>query len=383
MSGADPAPTRSGRARRLAAIVVKESIQVVRDPSSIIVAFVLPLILVFIFGYGLSLDADDLRIALVLKDGSPEARSLADGFLASGYFDVRAVARDRREVEPELVAGRIRGYVVIGADFARRLAAGGPAPVQVIADGAEPNTARFVHNYARGVLSSWLELRGIEQARPAGPPIELEPRFWFNPELASRNFLVPGSIAIIMTLIGTLLTALVVAREWERGTMEALMATPIGIAELLVGKLVPYFLLGIAAMALCVLLALGLFGVPLRGSFAALTLVSAVFLLAALGQGLLISAVSKNQFVASQLALMSGFLPSFLLSGFIFEISSMPAPIRALTYAVQARYLVSSLQTIFLAGDVWALLLPNMGAMLLIAAIFLLASARSTRKRLQ
>jgi ABC-2 type transport system permease protein len=272
---------------------------------------------------------------------------------------------------------------VIPETFSARLRTdGAQALVQVIADGAEPNTAAFVQNYARGALQSWLQVRGISEARETGPLIELEQRVWYNPSLASRNVLVPGSIAVIMTLIGTLLTALVVSREWERGTMEALMATPIGIIELLVGKLVPYFLLGLVSMAICVALALTLFGVPLRGSFWVLVLATAVFLLAALGQGLLISSAARSQFVASQLAVISGFLPAFLLSGLIFEISSMPLPVQALSHVVQARYFVTVLRTLFLTGDVWPLLLPNLAAMLAIAAVFFGLSARVTRKRL-
>lgn len=256
----------------------------------------------------------------------------------------------------------------------------GPSCRSLPADGSEPNTASFVQNYARGVVATWQRQRG-EGASPAAP-IAVEQRFWFNPELASRFFLVPGSIAIVMTLIGTLLTALVVAREWERGTMEAIMATPVTVPALLAGKLLPYFLLGLASMALCTGIAVLLFGVPLRGSVLALLALAVAFLCPALGQGLLISAVTKNQFVASRVALLTGFLPAFLLSGFLFEIGSMPRPIQWLTYAVPASYLVPSLQTVFLTGDVWELLARNTAAMLGIGALFFAAAARTTSKRL-
>jgi ABC-2 type transport system permease protein len=376
-----PGPSRRDRWRRLRALVVKETLQIVRDPSSILIAVVLPLILLFLFGYGVSLDANRLRIGIAIESASPAARELAAAFRASRFFDAR-VDQDRRAFVPDLVAGRIRGIVVIPATFtsAIALADGGPR-IQVITDGSEPNTASFVQNYARGVVATLLAQRVAEgQRRP--PPIAAVPRFWFNPGLESRFFLVPGSIAIVMTLIGTLLTALVVAREWERGTMEAMMATPIGVAELLLGKLLPYFGLALASMALCTLVAVLLFGVPLRGSVGALLLLSVAFLCPALGQGLLISAVTKNQFVASQIALLSGFLPAFLLSGFIFEIPSMPVPIQWLTTIVPARYLIPSLQTVFLAGDVWPLFLRDIGAMLLIGLAFFALAARSTRKRL-
>jgi ABC-2 type transport system permease protein len=216
----------------------------------------------------------------------------------------------------------------------------------------------------------------------ADSAIRIESRFWYNPELKSRNFLVPGSIAIIMALIGTMLTALVIAREWERGTMETMMATPVTITQILLGKLIPYFIMGIGSMTICTLVATLFYGVPFRGSFFALLAATSIFLLGALGQGLLISAVSKDQFVASQIAIISGFLPALMLSGFIFEISSMPEPIQWLTHIFAARYFVTCLQTLFLTGDVWPLLLSCMGAMLLISLVFFGLTARKTRKRL-
>jgi ABC-2 type transport system permease protein len=371
----------SGRARRFTALLVKEAVQIVRDPSSILIAFVLPMILLFLFGYGVSLDANAVKIGVVVEASSGPSEGLAAAFRASRFFDVTP-ARDRRALEPLMIAGKIHGIIVIPAAFGENAAHDlRTARIQVLTDGSEPNTAKFVENYAQGVWSNWAAQRMPGGRAPQA--IALEPRFWFNPELRSRYFLVPGCIAIVMTLVGTLLTALVVAREWERGTMEAMMATPISTMELLLGKLIPYFVLGLAAMALCTALGVFLFGVPLRGSFLALLAISAAFLLPALGQGLLISAATKNQFVASQLALLSGFLPAFLLSGFIFEIPSMPKIIQAITYVIPARYLIPSLQTVFLAGDIWPLFLKNIAAMLGIGAVFLVLAARTTRKSLE
>ena len=371
----------TGRFRRLAALLAKESIQIVRDPSSILIAFVLPLILLFLFGYGVSLDANSVRIGVAVEAPSAPSQSLAAAFRASRFFNVRE-ARDRRQLEPLLIAGDIRGIIVIPARFGEdALRNPRTARLQVLTDGSEPNTAKFVENYAQGVWQSWLA--GQLSGERATPAVSLEPRFWFNPELRSRYFLVPGVIAIVMTLVGTLLTALVVAREWERGTMEAMMATPISTVELIVGKLLPYFVLGLAAMALCTVIGVFLFGVPLRGSFLALLAISAAFLVPALGQGLLISSATKNQFVASQAALISGFLPATLLSGFIFEISSMPTFIQAVTYIIPARYLIPSLQTVFLAGDIWPLFLKDIAAMLGIGAVFLFLTVRTTRKSLE
>ena len=214
------------------------------------------------------------------------------------------------------------------------------------------------------------------------PAIQLVPRYWYNAGLRSRNFLVPGAIAIVMTMIGTLLTALVVAREWERGTMEALIATPITMAEFIASKVLPYFLLALVSMALCTIIAVWAFGVPFRGSILALLAIASAFLLPALGLGLFISAATRNQFVASQVALLVAFLPTFLLSGFLYEIGSMPAPIQAITYAVTARYLIPPLQTVFLVGDQWSLFLPNIAAMLAFGAFFFLLAFRATRRSL-
>jgi len=369
-----------GSAQRLATLVRKESLQIVRDPSSILIAFVLPAVLLFLFGYGVSLDTARTRVGLVIESQRPLTQDLAASFQASRYFEV-SIGRDRRDFEEALVLGRVRGLIIVPATFTSDFAAQKNPSIQVIVDGSDPNTASFVQNYTQGVVANWAALRGAEVAAHP-PPISVEQRFWFNAELKSRNFLVPGSIAIVMTLVGTLLTSLVVAREWERGTMEAIMATPVTATELLAGKILPYFLLGLTSMTLCVALAVLLFGVPFRGSLLALYALSASFLVPALGQGLLISAATKNQFLASQVALISAFLPAFLLSGFLFEISSMPTVIQWVTMIVPARYLIPSLQTVFLAGDIWPMFLRDIAIMLLIGAVLFLLAARSTQKRI-
>lgn len=365
--------------RRLAAIARKETLQIFRDPSTLLVAFALPVVMLFLFAYAVSLDTRNVRIGVVLEADSEAAQSLAAAFAGSRYFAVTP-ARDRREVEPAVIAGRLRGYVVIPQDFTRRLQRGRTdALVQIVSDGTQPNTATFVANYARGVVASWYAARGQGDVQA----IALQQRFWFNPEIESRRALVPGALAIIMTIIGTLLTALVVAREWERGTMEGLLATPATPLEILLGKLLPYFGLGLLATLASATLAVWVFGVPLRGSLLTLLLLAAVFLIPALGQGLLISTLARNQFVAALLAMLSGFLPAYMLSGFLFEISSMPPLLRLLTYVVPARYFNAALQTVFLAGDVWPLFLPALGAMLLLGALFLAVVIKKTRKSLE
>ncbi len=252
-----------------------------------------------------------------------------------------------------------------------------------IVNGVDANTARIVSGYAEGVFANWLADEALEAGRAAGGPARVEPRIWFNANLRSRNFLVPGLIAVIMTLIGALLTALLMAREWERGTMEALMVTPVAMREIIAGKIVPYFILGMGGMAVSVVMAVWQFGVPLRGSPWVLLMGTSLFLLTALGMGLLISTAARVQFVDGQIAIVTTFLPAFILSGFIFDIDSMPQAVQALTYLIPARYFVSILQTVFLAGDVWAVILPNALALAFMAALFLGLTRRKARKRLE
>jgi ABC-2 type transport system permease protein len=375
-------PSDTGRRRRLKALVIKEFYQMVRDPSSVLIGIILPLILMFLYGYGVSLDMDNLNIGLVLEDTSPDAHSFTQSLLDSTYFNTR-IARDRRAFNEDIIRGTIRGIVVIPSSFSSfRQRPDNIAPIQVLADGSEPNTANFVQNYVQEAWSNWLMQESWSKNLEGLPLVHPQPRFWYNEELGSRYFLIPGSLAIIMTLIGTLLTALVVAREWERGTMEALMATPVRIVEIILGKLVPYFVLGMLSMTMCVVISVFYYHIPFRGSFVVLSLVTGVFLLTALGLGLLISTATRNQFVAAQAAIVAAFLPGFILSGFIFEIASMPLPIRLITHGIPARYFVSCLQTLFLVGNVWTLIIPNSLAMLAIASLFLILIARKTVKRL-
>jgi drug efflux transport system permease protein len=364
---------------RFMALLAKESRQILRDPSTALIAFVLPLLLLFLFGYGVNLDTARTRIGLERRDDSEAAVSLARDFTFSRWFEVVETA-PAATLGRDLVAGRIRGIVIIPDGFGREVAQG-RGTLQVITDGALPNTAGFISAYAEGVRATWASARIRERGTLRAPLVSIDHRYWFNPELTSRFFLVPGSIAVVMTMIGTLLTALVVAREWERGTLEGLMATPIGMGELIVSKVVPYFALALCSMTLCTLLAIFLFGVPFRGSPLALLAIAAAFLVPALGQGLLISAATRNQFVASQISLVSAFLPTLLLSGFLFEIASMPLPIRLITYLVPARYLIPQLETVFLAGDDWGLYLPNMAVLLGFGVVFFAIVVRVTRRR--
>jgi ABC-2 type transport system permease protein len=370
-----------GRWRRIAALIRKETLQVLRDPSSLIVAFVLPVLLLFLFGFGVSFDPTHVRIGLVVENPTPETDWFRVSLSNTPFFDVR-VSFDRRAFLADLTAGRLEGIVTLPSDFSRRLARADTAPVQIITDGSDPNTAALVNGYVQGAWASWQAQRAITEGFQSATSISTEPRVWFNQELESRRFLVPGSIALILMMIGSLLTALVVAREWERGTIEALLATPVSIGEFLVGKVIPNFVLGICALAVSVAVGVLIFKVPLRGSLFSLFAVTAVFLLVALSSGLLISTVARTQFVASQLAMLTSFMPGLFFSGFIFEIASMPAPLRGFAAFVPARYYVQSLQTIFLVGDIAAIVVPNILIMAAMSAVLMLLTVRNSKTRL-
>lgn len=366
---------------RLRGMVRKETLQILRDPSSIAIAFVLPLVLLLLFGYGVSLDARNIPLAMVVEQADANTASLAGSFERSRYFEPQLYANiqaaqqafDRREVS---------AIVWLRDNFSDRLLSQGDAPIGVIINGVDANQARITEGYIQGVWQTWLVSYAASKGIELRQPVILVPRIWFNSTVDSRKFLVPGLIAVIMTLIGAMLTSMVVAREWERGTMEALLVTPIHIGELVVGKLLPYFILGMGGMFLSVAMALWQFDVPLRGSFWLLTIASALFMLVALGMGLLISVVAKNQFVAGQISIIVTFLPAFILSGFIFQIGSMPEAIQIISHIVPARYYVAILQTLFLAGDIWPIVLSNAAALLLMMFIFLGLARRKLHKRL-
>lgn len=351
----------------------------VRDPSSLLIAFVLPPVLLFLFSLAVSLDVKDVAVGVVLDSDDPVAQSLASAFSATRYLRVTP-ARHLADVDDQLVSGDLKAIVVIPESFAVRQINPAPeAAIQIITDASNPNTASFVAAYLQGSYQGWL---AGQTGAVAAPLIELRQRFWFNMELESRSTIVPGAMAIVMTMIGTLLTALVVSREWERGTMEAMISTPATMGEILISKLVPYFVLGLLTVLFCTFLAVFFLRVELVGSLWALMAISAAFLVPALGQGLLISTVSSNQFVASQLAVISGFLPAFLLSGFLFEIRSMPLLIQWITQVIPARYYVSSLQTVFLAGDIWPLFLRDMGMMIALGLVFFAITRSRSKQKL-
>lgn len=368
--------------RRLLALCRKESYQIIRDPSSVLVAFIMPVVLLFILGYAINLDASQIRIGLLLDDAGTAGLRLEQALRASSAFSVRRGA-SRALLMEDMAHGKFRAVVIIRNDFTTKWLQGeGTTAIQLVTDGSEPNTASFVAAYFQGVWEKWQQEMAADQGVEAKPAVELRVRSWFNPGTVSRNFLVPGSISVVMTIIGALLTSLVVAREWERGTMEALLATPVTRAELLLSKILPYYVLGMFAMLLCLLAAVYIMDVPFRGSFPALFAISSLFLGSALGLGLFLSTILRNQFNAAQAALTAGFLPALMLSGFVFEIASMPPPLRLLTRIIPARYFASSLQTLFQAGTIASLLLYNALFLTLLTLFWLGLTAVKTARTL-
>lgn len=375
------AAKRGGAWMRMRGLVRKEFLQVVRDPSALGIAFVLPIILLLIFGYGVSFDAEEVPIAIVVEKQTSDTASFCGELERSPYFAPVYIAGIDR-ARAALMRREVNGILHFREDFSEQLRLPGGSRVQLILDGVDANTARIVKGYVEGAFAKWLEHYAVKEGLPVRASVATRPRVWFNANVRSRNFLVPGVLAVVMTLIGALLTALLMAREWERGTMEALMVTPASMKEILLGKILPYFLLGMGGLAASAVMGVFVFRVPMRGSIGALLLGSSLFLLTALGMGLFISSVTRVQFVAAQVAIIVTFLPAFILSGFIFDIGSMPWVIQWITHIIPARYYVAILKTTFLAGDVWSVLLPNCLALAVMATLFLGLTRRMSHKRL-
>lgn len=341
------------RIQRIKAIARKEFLHVFRDWRSLGMGIAIPMIMLFLFGYALTLDVD--RVPLIVWDQSntPASRDFLSGFAGSRFFALQGHATNYRTIEQAIDDRSALIALVIPHDFARRVEGGQTAPVQAILDGSDPNTATFALGYAEAVTASFSRKVVLAQLRRLGgvPPrtgIDLRPRVWFNSDMVSKNYIFPGLIAIVMMVIGSLITSLTIAREWENGTMEQLLATPVTGPELILGKLCPYLAIGILDLILCVIVGEFFFAIPLRGSLTLLFGLSLLFMLGALGLGMLISIVTKSQLVASQLALVATMLPAFLLSGFIFPIENMPLPIQWVTRLVSARYFVFLIRGIYL-----------------------------------
>lgn len=373
--------------RRLLAVARKERLHILRDPRSLILAIGIPMLMLLMFGYALTLDVD--RVPFVVWDQSRtvESRELVARFAATRYFAHRGAVAGYAEVERAIDTREAMLALVVPPDFAGEITAGRSVGVQAIVDGSDSNTAGIVLGYASAIAATYNQQLALEQVRrltgaTAPAAIDLRTRVWFNADLESRNFIVPGIMAVIMGLIAALLTSLTIAREWERGTMEQLISTPVRPAELIVGKLIPYSVIGLANMTIAVLLAVYLFDVPLRGSVTLLFAVGMVFVVGTLAQGVLISTIARQQLLASQMAMISTFLPAFLLSGFAFAIANMPLPVQGITYLVPARYFVALVKGIFLRGVGLETLWADAAFLLVFALVVIAVSIRKTRKTL-
>jgi ABC-2 type transport system permease protein len=368
--------------RRLYALCIKEMWQILRDPGTGLIVVVIPLMMLAIFSYGINLNSDRLMLGILVEQQSKDASDLTHAFTSTPYISP-VLSSSRRELTEMMQSGHIRGMVVIPADLSRLLARPGErVPLQVITDGSDPNTANFVQGYVQGIWEIWQLQQSTDQGRNDRLLIDPRIRYWYNPAAVSQYFIVPGAITIIMTVIGAILTSLVIAREWERGTMEALLSTQITPAEFLLSKLIPYYLLGMSAMGLCMLASTLFLGVPFRGSYLLLFLTSSLFMLSSLGLGMLISTVTRLQFNAALVSISSAFLPAVMLSGFIFPIDSMPVVIRAVTYLIPARYFVSAMQTLFLVGNISVVLVTNLLFLVASAVVLIWLTARKTLRRL-
>jgi ABC-2 type transport system permease protein len=372
---------------RFLAVAKKEMVQILRDSRSLIIVLIMPIILVLLFGYGVNLDLKHLPIYVYDRDGSQQSQDLLKHFQASDYFEIVRVVNSYRDLTRAIDDGHAKMGIVIPWDFSQCLRNGRPAQVQALVDATDDNTANVVIGYAQAVVQGyssdiqldWLRDRGLI-ARPA--PVNVETRTWYNEDLESSAFIVPGVLALVMSVIGAFLTSLTIAREWERGTMEQLISTPATPLEIMLGKLVPYFVIGMIDVVVCALIALYWFHVPFRGSFLTLLLSSAMFVIVVLSMGFFISVIAKNQLAASQIALLTTFLPAFLLSGFLYEIQQMPVVLQWITGALPARYYVSVLKKIFLKGSPAALLYADLIPLAIFTLVLALLATRSFRKRL-
>ncbi len=373
--------------RRTLVMARKELLHIVRDPQSLAIVIAMPVILVLLFGYGVNIDLKGLLVVVLDQEGSQQSEDLLKHLQASSYFHVAATVNQYGALTRALDRGDAKAGVVIPWDFSQRLHAGGPVQVQALVDATDDNSANILTGYLQSVIQSysaqlqgdWLQNHGV-----AAPevPVVVQTRTWYNEDLESSAFIIPGILALVMSVIGAFLTSLTIAREWERGTMEQLISTPVSAGEIMLGKLLPYFVLGMMDTILCALLAIYWFKVPFRGSFLTLMIASAMFMVVVLSMGFFISVLAKGQFAASQIALITTFLPAFLLSGFLFAIEQMPIPLQVVTHIIPARYYVTVLKKIFLKGTPLALLYADLIPLAIFTLVLGVLATRSFHKRL-
>jgi ABC-2 type transport system permease protein len=368
--------------RRIVALLRKETRQLLRDRSNLAVGLLLLVLLILLFGYGLSFDVSDAPIAIVLEDRSPQARDVLAGLQGSPFI-APVWTTDMSDAVARMRAGDVRAVLRVPSDFTRQLAVG-QGRLQLLLNGVDTNTAASIESYVSGALGAWGE-RQVDRAggsATGAARIVVVSRMWFNETSNSTWFLVPGLLALVLTLIGAFLTSLLIAREWERGTLESLFVTPVRPLELVIAKLTPYLVIGTIDLIICLLAARFVFQVPIRGSLLAIVLVSMLYLVVSLSLGLFISGVTRNQFQASQLALLASFMPAMMLSGFIFDVRNMPVAIQVVSQVLPATHFMGLIKTLFLAGDNWTMVAREGSILALYGLVLIAASRRSLRKRL-
>jgi ABC-2 type transport system permease protein len=373
---------------RMLAVAKKEVVQILRDSRSLFIVVIMPVTLMLLFGYGVNLDLKGMPVYVLDRDGSQQSQDLLKRFQASEYFKVVKVVDGYSAITRALDDGHAKMGIVIPWDFSQKLHSGGSVQVQALVDATDDNSANVLIGYAQAVVqgysaqmqSNWLQQRGqfLQSA-----PVSIETRTWYNEDLESSAFIIPGVLALVMSVIGAFLTSLTIAREWERGSMEQLISTPVSAMEIMFGKLAPYFVLGMFDVIVCALIAIYWFHVPFRGSFVTLLVSSALFLIVVLSLGFYISVMAKSQFAACQIALLVTFLPAFLLSGFLFSIEQMPIVLQWITRIMPARYYVTVLKKIFLKGTPTAMLYAELIPLAVFAFVLALLATRSFHKRLE
>jgi ABC-2 type transport system permease protein len=347
----------------------------------------MPMVMILLFGFALTLDVDNVPLLVWDQSESPTSRELISRFAGSRYFSLRGYGRNYRELEQAIDSGEALAALIIPRDFAGRVVSGRVATLQFILDGSDSNTATITRGYADAVVQNYSQEVALEAIHRSGghepsTPLDLRVRVWFNADLESRNYIIPGQIAIIMMLIAALLTSLTVAREWERGSMEQLISTPVKGSELVLGKLIPYFIIGMFDVLLALLIGLFLFHVPMRGSVPLLFTMAAIFLAGALSLGMVISIVTKSQLLASQLAMVLTYLPALLLSGFMFAIRNMPVPLQLISLVIPARYFITLLKAIHLKGVGLEILAGEAALLTVFGAAMVVLAHRKFKKKL-
>jgi ABC-2 type transport system permease protein len=370
------------------AIAKKEFFHIYRDPRSLALVILMPALLMLLFGYAVTLDVKNVSMAVLDRDRSQESLNFIQRFSASPYFNLRFWVRDEKEIKRLIDQGEVKIGLVLPWDFSKMIKSEKMVPIQVLIDGADANTANIILSYAQAIAQQYNQEKTILKVSRMGRqslnlPIEARPRVWFNEDLESKNYFVPGLVAVIVSIIGLILTGQVIVREWEKGTMELLISTPVRKGELMMGKLFPYFFLGLLDLSLAVLMGKWVFQVPLRGSVVLLFALSCIYIVVTLALGLTISTVARTQLLANQMAMVIGFLPSFLLSGFTFAIANMPIWLQIITYGIAPRYYVTIVKEIFLKGVGFSFLWRETLVLIAMGIVGLWVATRSFKKELR